>query len=124
MPKGGSKPGERRGGRKPGTPNKLPKGTRALVNLEVAESKIAKSSRSTRAFHAARRRWRRAVGDDLDIRRVGSRQCHPCHAEEARRACISIRRVAIGSSETGRCLSARACPRARALRPSVGWPNT
>src|SRR5215467_11567679 len=40
MPKGGSKPGERRGGRKPGTPNKLPKGTRALVKLEVAEAQV------------------------------------------------------------------------------------
>src|SRR5262249_17168754 len=38
MPRGGSKPGQRRGGRKPGTPNKLPKGTRALVKLEEAEA--------------------------------------------------------------------------------------
>jgi len=30
MSGGGSKPGERRGGRKPGTPNKLPKGERWL----------------------------------------------------------------------------------------------
>src|SRR5262245_15021988 len=40
MPRGGSKPGQRRGGRKPGTPNKLPKGTRALVKLEEAEAEV------------------------------------------------------------------------------------
>src|SRR5262249_33168722 len=40
MPRGGSKPGERRGGREPGTPNKLPKGTRALVKLEDAEAQV------------------------------------------------------------------------------------
>src|SRR5215472_13515618 len=37
MPGGGSKPGQRRGGREPGTPNKLPKGERALVKLDEAE---------------------------------------------------------------------------------------
>src|SRR5215471_1377146 len=40
MPRGGSKQGERRGGRKPGTPNKLPKGTKALVKLEEAEAQV------------------------------------------------------------------------------------
>src|SRR5262249_27666350 len=39
MPRGGSKPGERRGGRKPGTPNK-PKGERAVIALERAESEV------------------------------------------------------------------------------------
>src|SRR5262249_9608199 len=39
MPRGGSKPGERRGGRKPGTPNK-PKGERALIALESAEKEV------------------------------------------------------------------------------------
>jgi hypothetical protein len=39
MPRGGSKPGQRRGGRKPGTPNK-PKGERALIALEQAESEV------------------------------------------------------------------------------------
>jgi|SRR5262249_9459174 len=39
MPRGGSKPGERRGGRKAGTPNK-PKGERALIALEQAESEV------------------------------------------------------------------------------------
>ena len=37
LSRGGSKPGQRRGGRKPGTPNKLPKGERALVKLDEAE---------------------------------------------------------------------------------------
>src|SRR5262249_20186156 len=40
MPGGGSKPGQRRGGRKPGTPNKLPKGERALVKLDAAEREV------------------------------------------------------------------------------------
>src|SRR5262245_20182879 len=39
MPRG-SKPGERRGGRKAGTPNKLPKGERALVKLDAAEAEV------------------------------------------------------------------------------------
>jgi ATP-dependent DNA ligase len=39
MPGGGSKPGQRRGGRKRGTPNK-PKGERALIALEQAESEV------------------------------------------------------------------------------------
>src|SRR5215471_3092512 len=40
MPGGGSKPGQRRGGRAPGTPNKLPKGERALVKLDAAEAQV------------------------------------------------------------------------------------
>src|SRR5262249_39452692 len=40
MPGGGSKPGQRRGGRAPGTPNKLPKGERALVKLDEAEAQV------------------------------------------------------------------------------------
>src|SRR5262245_11623767 len=40
MPGGGSKPGQRRGGRAPGTPNKLPKGERALVKLDAAEREV------------------------------------------------------------------------------------
>src|SRR5262249_29982245 len=40
MPGGGSKPGERRGGRQKGTPNKLPKGERALVKLDAAEAEV------------------------------------------------------------------------------------
>jgi len=40
MPRGGSKPGERRGGRQKGTPNKLPKGERALVKLDKAEAEV------------------------------------------------------------------------------------
>jgi len=40
MARGGSKPGERRGGREPGTPNKLPKGERALVKLDAAEREL------------------------------------------------------------------------------------
>src|SRR5262249_47127932 len=40
MSGGGSKPGQRRGGRKPGTPNKLPKGERALVKLNKAEREL------------------------------------------------------------------------------------
>jgi hypothetical protein len=40
MSGGGSKPGERRGGRKPGTPNKLPKGERALLKLDNAEAQV------------------------------------------------------------------------------------
>src|SRR5262249_3009205 len=40
MSGGGSKPGQRRGGRKPGTPNKLPKGERALVRLDEAEREV------------------------------------------------------------------------------------
>jgi hypothetical protein len=40
MPRGDSKPGERRGGRKKGTPNKLPKGERALVKLDAAEAEV------------------------------------------------------------------------------------
>src|SRR5262249_46484467 len=39
QPRGGSKPGERRGGGKPGTPNK-PKGERAVIALERAESEV------------------------------------------------------------------------------------
>src|SRR5262249_26864922 len=39
IPRGGSKPGERRGCRKPGTPNK-PKGERAVIALERAESEV------------------------------------------------------------------------------------
>src|SRR5262249_50453816 len=39
MPRG-SKPGEHRGGREPGTPNKLPKGERALVKLDAAEREV------------------------------------------------------------------------------------
>src|SRR5262249_30047699 len=39
MPRGGSKPGQRRGGRKPGTPNK-PKGERAVIALEQAEAEV------------------------------------------------------------------------------------
>src|SRR5689334_22552120 len=40
MARGGSKPGERRGGRQKGTPNKLPKGERALVKLDEAEAEV------------------------------------------------------------------------------------
>ena len=40
MARGGSKKGERRGGREPGTPNKLPKGERALVKLDAAEREV------------------------------------------------------------------------------------
>jgi|SRR5262245_23899624 len=39
MPRG-AKPGQRRGGREKGTPNKLPKGERALVKLDRAESEV------------------------------------------------------------------------------------
>jgi len=41
MPRGGSKPGRRRGGRKPGTPNK-PKGQQLIVALESAEREVRK----------------------------------------------------------------------------------
>src|SRR5262249_27799171 len=40
MPRGGSKPGQRRGGRKPGSLNKLPKGEKALVKLDAAEAQV------------------------------------------------------------------------------------
>ena len=40
MPRGGSKPGQRRGGRKEGTPNKLPAGTRAIVKRKEAELEV------------------------------------------------------------------------------------
>src|SRR5262249_3691936 len=40
MPRGGSKPGERRGGRQKGSRNKLPKGERALVKLDAAEAEV------------------------------------------------------------------------------------
>src|SRR5262245_39100299 len=40
MPRGGSKPGERRGGRQKGSRNKLPKGERALVKLDAAENEV------------------------------------------------------------------------------------
>src|SRR5262245_64162627 len=40
MPRGGSKPGERRGGRQKGSPNRLPKGERALVKLDAAEAEV------------------------------------------------------------------------------------
>jgi len=36
----GSKPGEHRGGREKGTPNRLPKGERALVKLDAAEREV------------------------------------------------------------------------------------
>ena|SRR5215472_17413815 len=39
MARGGSKPGQRRGGRRPGTPNK-PKGERAVIALEQAENEV------------------------------------------------------------------------------------
>src|SRR5215472_786867 len=39
MARGGSKPGQRRGGRRPGTPNK-PKGETALVVLDKAENEV------------------------------------------------------------------------------------
>ena len=39
MPRG-AQPGQRRGGRAKGTPNKLPKGERALVKLDAAEAEV------------------------------------------------------------------------------------
>lgn len=38
MPRGGSKPGERRGGRKPGTPNKVTADVRALAQKYGAKA--------------------------------------------------------------------------------------
>src|SRR5215831_1943777 len=54
MPRGGSKPGQRRGGRKPGTPNKLPKGERALVGRRCLRPRKTGTAEPTGTMRATR----------------------------------------------------------------------